>query len=117
MLREYLLNNFNELEILVQMLNNYNGSFEHLMVWENDEEFFETFFPDNPMEAVRSAVYGHYNYNDKFVKFNGYGNLESLTEVDYKWLLENNVDDVINELYICKDTNYIDPKILNMLDE
>lgn len=43
----------------------------------NDEDFFNTYFEGKPMDAVRAASYGNYNYNDDWVWFNAYGNLES----------------------------------------
>lgn len=43
----------------------------------NDEYFFNTFFEDKPMEAVRASFYGDFRYNDDWVWFNVYGNLES----------------------------------------
>lgn len=43
----------------------------------NDEDFFNTFFENKPMEAVRASFYGDYRYNDDWVWFNAYGNLES----------------------------------------
>lgn len=45
--------------------------------WYNfDEEFFEIFFSNNPIEAVRAWHYGGDNhYNDDYIKFNVYGNL------------------------------------------
>lgn len=46
-------------------------------VYENDEDFFNTFFEGKPFEAVRAAHYGEYKYSDDYVRFNGYANLES----------------------------------------
>ena len=46
-------------------------------VYDNDEEFFELFFENKAMEAVRAAHFGNYNFGHDYVKFNGYGNLES----------------------------------------
>lgn len=45
--------------------------------WENfDEEFFEIFFGNNPMEAVRAWHFGgDNNFSDDYIKFNVYGNL------------------------------------------
>ena len=45
-------------------------------IYENEDEFFETYF-QKPLEAIRSVFYGDYRYMDKYVMFNGYGNLES----------------------------------------
>lgn len=46
-------------------------------IYENDDEFFNTFFDGKVIEAVRAVSYGEYNYTDSYVQFNGYGNLES----------------------------------------
>jgi hypothetical protein len=78
--RDYLLNNVDELRQIANELNSWNGCLDHLDVHENDEDFFNTYFDGNPMEAVRAAHYGSYSYNDDYVRFDGYGNLESLTE-------------------------------------
>ena len=43
----------------------------------NDEDFFDTFFAGKPMEAVRASFYGDFHYNDDWVWFDAYGNLES----------------------------------------
>lgn len=54
-----------------QQKHNYDGE-----IFENDEEFFSTFFSDT-MAAVRAVCFGEYRYQDDWVIFNGYGNLES----------------------------------------
>lgn len=97
MLKEYLLEDVEQLERLVGSINSFNGNLEHLTVYENDKEFFNTYFGDNPLEAVRAAVYGKYRYNDDYVKFNGYGNLETLTRTEYEELLKDNIDLIIEE--------------------
>ena len=67
-------------------------------IYENDDEFFDMFFENQPAKAVQCAIYGDYNWSHKYVKFNGYGNLESfndydvMKEIDEKalinWLIE-----------------------------
>ena len=53
-------------------------------IYDNDEEFFNVYFSD-VMSAVRAIFYGEYNYTDKFVKFNGYANLET-TNDPLEWI-------------------------------
>jgi hypothetical protein len=87
-------------------------------IFFNDDEFFEMFFNGKVLEAVRSVSYGDYNYNHDYVRFNGYGNLESfdgydldshilydeiidyMIENDDFSILENycNIDDLLEEL-------------------
>lgn len=93
---EYLLENVDELRQIANEIHSYSGDLEHLQFWENDEEFFETFFSHNPMEAVRAAFYGDFRYADPYVRFDGYGNLESLEEYQIEDELKNNVDEIID---------------------
>ena len=93
-----LLNDFNTLEDAVRELNSWNACLDYLDVYSNDEEFFEMFFEGNPMEVARAIYYGDYNYNDEYIKFNGYGNLESFSEYDYKELLEENIEEITENL-------------------
>ena len=74
---EYL-NNLDDSE-LVNIHNEYCQScnYSDNEIYSNDEEFFNTFFEGKVIEAVRAVAYGEYQYNNDYVIFNGYGNLES----------------------------------------
>ena len=93
-IKDYLLNHVDEIGDIVIEINSIDNSLEYLEYWNNDDDFFNTFFPNNPTEAVRSAYYGDYNYCDKYVKFNGYGNLVSFNDYD----LEKEYKDYIYEI-------------------
>jgi hypothetical protein len=90
---------------LIEMVRNiisYDGSFEDLDYFENDEYFFQDFFQNKVDEAVRAVCYGNYEYMDDYVKFNAYGNLDSCSEYQYRNEVENNRDEIIEhylELY------------------
>lgn len=64
---------------LVNIHNEYcqscNYSDDEIFI--NDEDFFNTYFENDVLGAVRAASYGEFNYSHKYVKFNGYGNLDS----------------------------------------
>ena len=49
-------------------------------IHKNDDSFFEDNF-SGIIDAVRAVSYGEYRYADKYVKFNGYGNLESFSYI------------------------------------
>ena len=93
-----LLNDLNTLKDVVSELNSWNACLDYLDVYENDEEFFNTFFEGRPAEVARAIYYGDYNYNDEYVKFNGYGNIESFSEYDYEELLKENIEEIIENL-------------------
>lgn len=64
-------------EDLIQLHNTYcqNSGSSDYEIYSNDEDFFETYFGDKTMEAVRAISFGDYNYTHDYVIFNGYGNL------------------------------------------
>ena len=115
-IREYLLNNEETLLEVVSELNSWNGCLENLDFWENDEEFFNTFF-DNPMEAIRATYYGDYNYNDEYVKFNGYGNIDSYSEYERIEEIKDNIDDIVDNLIECYYNIYINEELENLILE
>lgn len=69
-------------------------------LFEFDEEFFSTFFT-NPMEAARATFFGNIqNWMDEYIRINGYGNLESLSE----HTAESVIDDAIEDIFEYKDS-------------
>ena len=50
-------------------------------IYENDDEELQYMF-SSISEALRAACYGNYNFTDPYVKFNAYGNLQSLSDMD-----------------------------------
>lgn len=68
-------------------------------IYNNDEDFFNTYFEGRPAEVARSCFYGDYNYSHDYVKFNGYGNLVSLYSIGTDDLpdLVQNVAEHIND--------------------
>jgi hypothetical protein len=69
-------------------------------IFNNDEEFFYTFFENSVISAVQCVCYGDYRYSDNYVKFNGYGNLESFNYMSHSQLCElpeTMAEDIINK--------------------
>ena len=98
-LREYLLNDVVELRDVVNELNRWNGCLSWLEFWGNDEEFFELFYSEkNGLEIARAIYYGDYNYNDDYVRINGYGNLESYTEDEIIEEMKDSIDEIVKNL-------------------
>lgn len=76
-------------------------------IYNFDEDFFETYFSGNPMEAVRAAFFGNIeSWNDEYIRFDGYANLVSMSDYQAaEW-----ADDYIKEIYDHEDlwSSYID---------
>lgn len=103
------------------VVNSYSGAFGGLECFENDEYFFETYFYDRPFEVARSIFFGDYNYNDYYVRFNGYGNLESLSEYEYEKELEDYKKEILEALVDewdnIKDDLYIEEDVRSQIDK
>ena len=113
-----LLNNDEELLNIVNEVNSYNGSLDFLAYWENDEDFFNTFFSDNPMEVARATFYGDYKYCDPYVRFNADGNLESFNKYELIEECKYYIDELVDGLLDCWE--YIDiynEELLTLLSE
>jgi hypothetical protein len=85
-----IINDMNEAE-LVQLNNEYcqAQNYSDNEIFVNDEDFFSTFFEKDVIGAVRAVSYGSYNYSHEYVKFNGYGNLESFSYFNTDELCES----------------------------
>lgn len=115
-LAEVLVNNVDVLRQIVGELNSWDGSFENLAVYENDEDFFETFFEGKTVEAVRATQFGEYNYSDDYVRFNGYGNLDSLNEYQLNEELKDQVDEIVDALIENRENISLDQDIEAIID-
>ena len=102
LVKEYLLENEDVLISVVQELNGWNGCLDYLEFWENDGDFFESFF-ENKLDEVRATFYGDYIYNDDYVRFNGYGNLESFSEYDMIEEIKDSINVIVENLIEYKD--------------
>lgn len=82
------INNMNTDE-LIQLQNTYCQSISsENEIYNNDEDFFDTFYNGKVNDAIRAAHFGDYNWSHNYVKFNGYGNLESFDYFELKDLCE-----------------------------
>lgn len=98
-LKEYLLNNVEELRDVVSEINGWNGNLDWLEFRENDEYFFELFYSGiNGLEIARAIYYGDYNYNDDYVRIDGYGNLVSYTEYEMIKEIKDSIDEIVDRL-------------------
>jgi len=50
-------------------------------IYDFDDDFFNTFFDGKPMEAARATHFGDVTWNDNYVTFNGYANLQTISNV------------------------------------
>lgn len=105
-----------QLREMVEQVNSWGGSLENLEYRENDDDFFNTFFSDNVIEAVRAVSFRDYNYSDDFVKFDAYGNLKSASEYEFERELEDNADEIAESYLKLIESGEIDDTA-NVVDD
>lgn len=77
---------FSTIETLEEMFNEIENKDEIPFlneIFENDWDILEDYF-ESKEQAVLSVIMGNYLYNDKYVYFNGYGNLVSCNYIPYE---------------------------------
>ena len=89
------LKNENLIDI-IQLIITYYGE-EGLEIFnykENDNIFFEDYFHNDFEKLVNAILNGNYNSNAEYVTINNYGNLETITEKEYKELLNDYIEEI-----------------------
>ena len=99
---------------IVGQLNSLNGSFETYVLY-NMDDFDEMMEGYTPTELAQRIFFGDFNINDDYFYFNGYGNLESITEYDMEGHFEMIIDEVVDSMIYNYNDLYIDNDNLNDL--
>lgn len=93
-------------EQLVSLWNEYclDGRMDDF-IYLNDEDFFIENF-NNPYDVVQRIHFGDYNYNDKYVVFNGYANLESFSDPEEQIYKSELVEWLVDNLKVAEDYGF-----------
>ena len=116
-IKEFLLNNLEEIKNIIAEVNNWNGSLVGFEVFDNNEYFFNDIFYGSKYELVEKIANGSYRIEDDLVRFDCYGDIESLNWHEYEEELKENIDEIIEELISCYDDLMYYYKELNISDE
>jgi hypothetical protein len=87
----------------IMELNNVFCELENYVdnhIYINDEDFFNTFFQER-IDIARAISYGDYRFSDEYVRFDGYGNLESIIFLDL-----NDLADSVENVATCVEENF-----------
>ena len=99
---------------IVRQLNSLNGSFETYVLY-NMDDFDEMMEGYTPTELAQRIFFGDFNINDDYFYFNGYANLESITEYEMSDHFEIIIDEIVDSMLYNYDDIYIDDADLNDL--
>lgn len=89
-----------QLEEMVREVNGWDGSLEEFEYYEM-EQINDLFHSAEPLEILRMAHFGDFDWNDDYFTVNDYGNLDSISENDFHGELIDNSKEIVeryNEL-------------------
>ena len=89
-----------QLRKMVQEVNSWDGSLEEFEYYEM-EQINDLFHGVEPLEILRMAHFGEFNWSDDYFTINVYGNLESISEFEFEDMLKDSHDEIVeryNEL-------------------
>ena len=78
-----------QLREMLQEVNSWDGSLGDYDYMEI-EQINELFHSVEPLEILRMAHFGEFDWNDDYFIVNDYGNLESINEFEFEELLKDN---------------------------
>lgn len=90
---EYIENYIHEeLSVDISMLSDYNeflleNNYSDDYIYDDLDMMLEGF---STMDAVRATYFGNFNYSDDYYRFNGYGNVDSMTDYDVVQEMKDN---------------------------
>lgn len=115
--KDFLIDEFDNLDdkSLLRIHTEFN-EYDH--VYDNtDPDFFDRYF-ENTDDAVRAVCYGDYEYMAPFVRFNGYGNLETTWNLKDFIYIDELADYVAGIDYLKnKYFEYLDQKYIEIFDK
>lgn len=87
--------------------------------YDNDDYFFSDNYYNDYIRLLEDVDYGDYRVNDSYVRFDEYGNLNSVDEYEMDEILEDNAEEIVNEyieiLDYIDDDDSIKIKVLDMM--
>lgn len=113
----YFEDNAEELVEIARELNSWDGSFDEFNVHSFDEDFFEMMFAEKPYEAARATHFGEVNWSDDYIRFNGYGNLESLSDWDLEKEAKDRGEEIVEAMLENLGNLSIPDEVQELIDE
>lgn len=108
-----LTDNVEALAYMVQECNSWDDSLEGYRLFEFDDDFFDAYFTGDPQEAARAVFFGNIeNWMDEYIRFNGYGNLESVSDWKRDQELKEGASEIIDRFLELAEEDKVDGEYL-----
>lgn len=74
---------FKDLNSLVHELNNLSSDYDHIVKWDQIDFWENIETEQNNEQTALKIFYGSFRPYDEYIGYDGYGNIESMTEEEY----------------------------------
>lgn len=115
--KEFLIDEFDKLDDIHLLNVSWEVESDERVYDNTDPDFFEEYF-ENTDNAVRAVCYGDYEYMAPFVRFNGYGNLETTWNIKDFLYTDELADYAIDIDYLKNEyQEYLDSRYIEIFDK
>ena len=114
--------NYNEIytaDVLLSMVReviSWDGSLENLEYFEM-EEFNIIMEGQNPEFIAHRVYFGNFNPTHDYFRFDGYGNIETISGWELERVMEDWADDIVERYKELSEEGVVDGYLLDELDE
>ena len=111
---DFLKENDDILSEMVHACYMWDSSLDNYYYYAHDEEFYNIFF-ENRLDELSRAIYysNNYNYNDCYIRFNAYGNLETASEYELKDAIIDGASEIFENWFNLYSNNSLDNDFRN----
>ena len=114
--------NYNEiytvetLQYMASEVNGWDGSLENLAYYEMDQ-FNELMSGQDPEFIAHRVFFGNFNPTHDYFRFDGYGNIETISNWELERVMEDWADDIVERYKELSEEGVVDGYLLDELDE
>ena len=114
--------NYNEiytvetLQYMASEVNGWDGSLENLEYYEMDQ-FNELMSGHDPEFIAHRIFFGDFNPTHDYFRFNGYGNIETISNWELERVMEDWADDIVIAYKELSEEGVVDGYLLDELED
>ena len=114
--------NYNEiytvetLQYMASEVNGWDGSLENLEYYEMDQ-FNELMSGHDPEFIAHRTFFGNFNPTHDYFRFNGYGNIETISNWELERVMEDWADDIVERYKELSEEGVVDGYLLDEIED
>lgn len=108
--------NVETLRYMINDVNGWGGSLENLEYYEMED--FNLFMEGHTPEYIANRIYfGNFDPTDDYFRFNGYGNIETISKWELKHIIEDWADDIVEAYKELTNEGVLNGELLDDMED